>query len=144
MSFNAPPQLMANGNIYPSRFVQVDTTAANKCVQATANSKIIGVVQAGTNYPPLNDPAVTVSGYAATAGQTVELFGIGQVCLIEAGDVITPADFLKSDSVGRGVPILTTGTTLQRYGAIALEAATAAGQFIRCYVILGSERPALT
>jgi hypothetical protein len=141
MSFGAPPQLQANGNIYPSRFVQIDTTAPNKCKQAAANSKIIGVSQVGTNYPPLSD--LTVSAYAAAAGQNVELFGIGQVCHIEAGDVVTAGDYLKSDSVGRGVPILTTGTTLQRYGAIALEAATAAGQMIRCYVFFGSERPAL-
>lgn len=142
MAFNAPPQLMANGNIYPCRFVTVDTSAANKAVQATANSKILGVSQVGTNYPPLSD--VSVAGYAAVAGQLFELHGPGQVCSVESGDAISVGDYLKADNNGKAVPILTIGTTLQRYGAVALEPATDAGQKIRCYVLIGSERPALT
>ncbi len=141
MSVFAPPQLQANGNIYPCRFVKVDTSDNAKCIQATANSKIIGVSQVGTNYPPLSD--VSVSGYAAIAGQLVEFHGPGQVCLVEAGDVIAAGDYLKSDDNAKAIPIATTGTTLQRYGAQALEAATAAGQMIRVFVLLGSERPAI-
>lgn len=141
--FLAPPQLQANGNIYPSRFVTVDPSSNAKVIQATANSKVLGVSQVGTNYPPLNDSAVTVAGYAAVAGQIVEFHGPGQVCHVEAGDTFAAGDYLKADADGKAVPILTTGTTLQRFGAIALDAATAVGQLIRCYVAIGSERPAI-
>ncbi|WP_321377108.1 capsid cement protein [Trichococcus shcherbakoviae] len=139
----APPQLQANGNIYPSRFVMVDPSDNAKCIQATANAKVIGVSQVGTNYPPITDSSITVAGYAAIDGQNVELHTLGQVCHVEAGDVFAAGDYLKSDGDGKAIKIATTGTTLQRYGAQALEAATAAGQKIRCYIMPGSERPAI-
>lgn len=140
---HAPPQLQAGGNIYPARFIKADPSNEGKCIQATANSKSLGVSQVGTNYPPLNDPAVTVSGYAATEGQTIEFHAIGQVCLVEAGAAINPGDDLKPDADGKAVPIASSGTTLQRIGARAIGKATEAGHFIRCFVMPGSERPAI-
>jgi hypothetical protein len=142
---NTHAALMANGNIYPFRFLKMDTTASTnfKVLQATANSKIRGISQVGTNYPPIVDPAITVSGYAATAGQPVQIHGPGDVCLVEAGAPIAVDDYLKSDNDGKAVPIATAGTTLQRYGARALEAAAAAGEKIHVQVEFGSERPAV-
>jgi len=133
--------LTARGNIYPSRFVRLDTSTEFGAVQAGDNTEIIGVAQAGTNLP---DMTGWVSGtYAAQAGQQVQVAGPDSVCLVEAGATITPGQFLKSDSVGRAVPIATTGTTIQNYGAIALQGGSA-GDKIKVLVVIGKVRPALT
>ncbi len=140
---NTPPNLMANGNIYPCRFVKLDTSADFKVIQATANSDILGVSQEGSNYPPLSD--LSVSAYAAQAGQNIRLFGDGDVCLVTAGGVITRGDKLKSDANGKAVSIATTGTTLQKYGGIALQSAAAEDEKILIQVLaMRSERPAIT
>ena len=135
-----PPHLMANGDINPCRFVKLDTSGDHYGVQATANSQIIGVSMEGTNYPPLSD--VTVSTLAASQGQYFKLFGDGEACLLEAGAAVSMGDRLKSDSVGRGVAIATTGTTNQNMGAVAMAAAAAAGEKIPVQVlVLRSIRP---
>ena len=135
-----PPNLIAGGTIRPSRFVRIDATAAKTCREGSATCQVIGISQTGTNYPPLSDIYSTTN--AATNGQYVQLFGDGDVCLLEAGDSITTGDRLKSDSVGSGVTILTTGTTNQNVGAVALEDASAAGELILVQVAtLRSVRP---
>ncbi len=136
---NTPPTLMAAGDILPSRFVKL--TGDHKAQQAGDNDVVIGVAQEGGNRPPLSDLVTTVK--AAESGQTFQLYGDGDVCLVEAGAAIQPGDRLKSDANGRAVPIATTGTTIQNIGAIALEAASAAGELVRCQVKIYSERPAL-
>jgi hypothetical protein len=135
-------QMLANGTINPSRFVMVDTSDDNKVIQATTNAKCLGIATEGSNYPPLDD--IVSTNYAAIAGQELRVYEPGEICLIETGDVVTAGDYLKADSDGKAVPILTTGTTLQRYGAQAMQAATVAGQKILALILIGSERPALT
>jgi hypothetical protein len=52
---------------------------------------------------------------------------------------------LGADANGRAVAIATTGTTIQNYGAVALQASTAAGQKVLCLVLpLQKVRPALS
>lgn len=139
---NTPPHLMANGNIAPSRFVTLDTSADVKGIQATANAQIIGAAMAGSNYPPLSDLVTTT--YAAQAGQYFQMYSDGDVCLVEAGAAITRGARLKSDSVGRAVTIASTGTTIQHFGAVAIQSAAGAGELILVLMqTLRSERPAL-
>ena len=133
--------LVARGNILPSRFVQLDSSTECGCVQAGANADIIGVAQSGTNLPQVT--GFVNAQYAATNGQQVMVAGLGSICLVEAGDRITPGQYLKSDANGRAVPIDTTATTIQNYGAIALQGASGAGEKIRVQVIIGKVRPAL-
>lgn len=139
----ASPHLIAAGNIYPSRFVKIDTTAgaSHKGLQADANAKTIGISHPGTYLAPLSDYAP--AGYHAIAGLPIGLFGDTDVCLLEAGDTIVQGDRLKSDANGKGVPIATSGTTIQQVGAVALESG-AAGELIRVQVVRYSERPALS
>jgi len=141
---NPAVQLIAGGTIYPSRFITPDTSDDHEAIQATANAIIIGVSGQGTNYPPI-DEIITDPQPHATIGQHVEVISDGDICILEAGSAITMANpRLKADSVGRAVPIETTGTTIQNYGAIALEAASAAGEKIRVLVTTCREtRPAL-
>jgi len=131
----------ASGNISPSRFVTV--SGEQTVAQAGDNQEILGVAQEGSNKAPLQDYVSTV--YAAETGQQLEVYGPGELCLVEAGGNITAGNLLKSDSQGRAAPVATTGTTIQNYGAVALQSATAAGQKILCLVLpLQKVRPALT
>lgn len=134
--------LVARENILPSRFVRLDSNSECGCLQAGDNTDIIGVAQAGANRPQIT--GWVDAQYAAQAGQQVQVAGLGSVCLVEAGAQITPGQYLKSDSQGRAAPIATTGTTIQNYGAVALQGASGAGEKLRVQVLLGKVRPALT
>lgn len=134
-------QLTARGNISPFRFVSVDTASENGCVQAGDNTEIIGIAQGGTNKPQVT--GLVDAQYAAEAGQPVRVSGDGSVAMLEVGATVTPGQYLKSDSQGRGVPIATTGTVIQNYGAVALQGGSA-GSIIRVMVLIGKVRPALT
>ncbi len=134
-------QLVARGNIAPFRFVRVDTTTENGCVQAGDNTDVIGVAQGGTNKPEVS--GMITSQYAAENGQPVRVAGVGSITLLEVGGTVTPGQYLKSDSQGRGVPVATTGTVIQNYGAIALQGGST-GSIIRVMVLIGKVRPALS
>lgn len=120
---------VANGNITPSRFVKVDTSAEGRVIQCTATTDFpIGVSQAGTRrapYSSLND------GFAAIAGEGVRVFQLGEVCPIEAGAAITRGDRLSPDTSGRGI---TAGAAVKS-GGIALESASGAGVLIDMIVL---------
>jgi len=133
--------LRASGDIRPSRFVRV--SGPGQVAEAGDNNEIIGVAHEGTQVAPLADLVSTA--YAARTGQQVLIYSTGETCLVEAGGTISAGNLLKSDSQGRAVPIATSGTTIQNYGAVALDSATAAGQKIRVFVIpFGKVRPALS
>jgi hypothetical protein len=133
---------VAGGTIRPSRFVIGDSSNDNRVLESGANGEqLVGVSQPGSNTVPLSDLVSTTN--AATVGQPVKVYGLGDFCLIEAGAAVTRFSLLKSDSVGRGVDIATSGTTQQFYGALALEDASAAGELIRCQIIIGDTYPAL-
>lgn len=133
------PQLVANGNISPCRFVKIDTTAGadNYGVQAGANDITIGISGQGSDQAPLSDLVSTV--YHAQAGELIRLHPNTDVCLLEIGAAVTQGQRLKSDSSGRGVPGATSGATLQQYGAVALESSSNVGAKIRVQVEQYSE-----
>ncbi len=134
-------QLTARGNILPFRFVRVDASSENGCLQAADNTDIIGVAQSGANKPEIS--GMVSAQYAAESGQPVRVQGIGSIAMVECGGNVTPGQYLKSDSQGRAVGVATTGTTIQNYGAVALQGGTA-GSIVRAMVIIGKVRPALT
>lgn len=132
----------AADNTMPSRFVSLVSGGTNSAAESSDNAEIIGVSQEGTR----SFPQQSVMGeLAATTDETFACYSVGEVCLVVAGAAFNVGTLLKSDSDGRAVPIATTGTTIQNYGAVALEQATAAGQKIRCLVVpFGKVRPALS
>lgn len=136
-----PPRLVAGGDVYPSRFVKMSTTADDQGLQATANDQLIGVSYEGGKFSPLSD--LVSSNPHAESGDPIGLYGDGEQCLLELGGSVTRGGRLKADADGKGVAIATTGTTIQQFGAIALESGSS-GEKIRVFVLLGSERPALT
>lgn len=139
---NTPANLMAGGTIRTSRFVKFNVSDDFQVLEADANARIFGISQDGTNYPPLDD--LSVSANAAIDGQFIQLFGEGDTCLLELGDTAVRGDRLKSKADGTGEPIASSGTTIQQYGAVALQSGVV-GELIRVQAFCErSIRPALT
>lgn len=134
---NVSPQLIAGGDIRPSRFVKVSGVADNTALEADANEVIIGISQAGTR----DAPGLTgTSANAAVAGDPVQIFGLGDVCLLTIGSGgCTSGDRLKSDADGKGIPIAGTGGN-QNVGAIALETC-GENELCRVQIVISSMDP---
>lgn len=134
------PSFTAEGDIRPSRFVKIGA-ADFACLEADANNETLGIAHEGTEEAPI--PSVSTN-LAASSGGQLRVYGEGEECLLELGSGgATLGGKLKSDADGKGVDIATTGTTIQYYGAVALEAGSA-GDLIRVIVQRGSVRPALS
>lgn len=129
MARNQAPNFRAGGNINPSSFVKVDTSADNQCLQAGAGEHAIAISQAGTK----DAPGITgATAYAAQSGDNIEVFGQGELCNLLAGTGgFVRGDFLKSDANGAGVTTTSSGDFV---GAYALESA-AAGTLGRVQVL---------
>ncbi len=97
------------------RFVMLD--AAGNVVQATTSARIIGVLQ---NRPNVGEPCTIIF-----CGES----------LLESGGAFSVGAWLRSDGTGRA---LATTTATDIVGAIALEAAGAAGEYVRVLVITPS------
>lgn len=140
---NQAPQLIAGGDIYPSRFVMVSTAADNTALGCTAGSAPIGISQVGTKTPitnPLGQLGGSSSVFpdkAAESGDTINIFGLGDICLLECGGTVTRGDLLEASgtttNVGQGV----TSGPGRPFGAVALESGTL-GQLIRVQIVLAS------
>lgn len=137
---NQSPLLIAGGNITTHSFVKLSTAADHTALQADANEQVIGISQVGTVDPP----GVTGSGtYAAIAGGHLQIFGLGDICLLRLGSGgCTRGDNLKSDSSGNGVTAATTGTTVQNIGAVALESGSES-ELVQVQIQILKTRPAL-
>ena len=114
----------AAGTVNPSRFVKVASAGLDSQVlQAGAgDSYLLGVSQEWTQDAPI--PSET-TGDAAASGEQVAVYGIGDVCLLQAGaGGFAMQNYLKSDADGKGIAA-TLGTDF--IGAIALETVAANG-----------------
>lgn len=126
-----PQSRIANGDIYPMRFVKLDTTADGKVLQCGAGDKPIGISQKGTR----RSPYVDTSGKAAAAGEPVMLYDETEEPAIQLGGTVTPDNRLKSDANGKGIATTSDGDV---YGAISL-AAGVLDQFIPVKVTVGEK-----
>lgn len=114
----------ANGTIAPAVFVKLDTTADNAVIAAAANTDFtVGISQIGQKRAPgLPGSSTTI---AAEAGDFIQLFGVGDVCLLTIGSGgCTAGDMLTSDGSGNGV----TASSAQIVGARALQTVAASAQ----------------
>lgn len=120
------PAFIAGGDIFPARFVRITGEfAVSQCSASTQS--IIGVSQEGTFSPPNLATLLggTESGLAASAGQTLKVFGLGDVCMIEAGTGgITAGTKVKSDANGKAINIGTAAGTFN-VGGTALQTVNA-------------------
>lgn len=137
---NTVPGFVAGGNVNPSRFVNLNSTADHTVTQAGDNVFVFGIAHEGTKDVPIPG----ASTLAAEAGDPIKIYGEGEGdVLLELGGTVSPGNRLKSDANGKGVAIALTGvssTDVQHYGAIALEDGVF-GDKIRVFVTLGSHRP---
>lgn len=131
-----PLSLVASATVNPSRFCKI--SGARTTAQAGANERIIGISGVGTRSPTDSNPTAH-----AVATEAVMLHRVGAEALLDIGGNIAAGDRLKADANGKGVTMASTGTTIQHYGAIALESG-ADGDRIRVAIVIGSERPALS
>lgn len=116
----------SGGDIRPSRFVNVDTSADNQVLEADAGEKILGVSKEGSRNP---GGLASDDGFAAIAGEDLHVYTVGDVCWIECGGSVTRGDDLKSDADGAGV----TAGAGEESGGQALESGTS-GALVRFLV----------
>ncbi len=88
------PNFTASGDIERSRFVA--PSGSHTVAQAGVGSVPIGVSQRGTRDTPLPG----ASTLAAIAGSPVGVYGLGEMCHLEAGAAVAVNAFVKPDSVG--------------------------------------------
>jgi hypothetical protein len=94
----------------------MDSTVDHGGLQATTNAKIIGILHDGGRVPPIPGTG-TVLG--AALGDSLRLYGNGDICLLTYGGTIKAGDYLNSDTNGKGTAIASTG--VKHIGAIALQ-----------------------
>lgn len=115
------PALRAGDKIAPSTFVVMSDAADFTVLQGKTASTghIIGISQDGSKLTPL--PGFDTS-YAAEAGDPVQIYGMGDVCLLAVGTAadIKAGELLGPDAAGAGIK----SATGKAVGAIALESAT--------------------
>jgi hypothetical protein len=122
---------VANGNIAPSRFVTLDSTAAGRVVQATTGDLPFGISQPQTRRIALSG---TDDGYAAIADENINVYGPGDPgVLLELGGTVSHGDLLKPTTGGKGI---TASSDHDKYGARALASGTS-GQLIPVEVLIG-------
>jgi len=99
---NTSPNYLANGNIFPSTIVMMDTsvTTGNNVIQATANGRGVGVAQAGSRTAPTPD---VTTPWAAIQGDPITVFGDGDECLVLLGGAVAVGDLVVASGPVSGL-----------------------------------------
>lgn len=118
---------IADGNIYPCRFVENVAGSEGHYTQAGAGEKTRGISQEGTRRIDYIDS----NGYAAIATEPFMYYGPGARCLLEIVATVALGDRLKSDADGKGTPV---AADREEYGAIADQTGVS-GQRIWVFVV---------
>src|SRR5215471_8471641 len=93
-----PVSFVASGDIFPCRFVKMDT-ADGKVLQCVAGDVPIGISQEGTRRSPYVDS----SGKAAAAGEPLAVYTLGERALLECAATMLPGVRVKPDASGKGI-----------------------------------------
>lgn len=117
MSAPGSTSLRATGNIYPSRFVKLDTSADSSVAQCGNDGKAFGISAEFKKGAPITNAVA----YAAESGDDLAVYTEGEICLLEYGGTVTRGDYLRSDANGKGVAIDTLYNHPQIIGAEALQ-----------------------
>lgn len=142
MAVHSDLSLKATGNVTPSSFIKIDTTSDGDCALAGANEQTIGVSHDYTR----NAPGTSADdGYIAISGETVPIYGPGQIALVKTGTGgVTRGGWVKSDAAGLAVAVATTGTTIQNVAGVALQSVAAGGLALVRVTECFPYRPALS
>jgi hypothetical protein len=129
----ATPNFVAGGDISASHLVVIGA-ADHTVIQATGvAAEFVGVAQEGSRRGPRSDDSAD-DRLAAKSGESLQVFGDGEECLLVMDTTCSAGDYLTSSGDGQGTPVLFTETGVVHYAGIALEACTVAGQKIRFLV----------
>lgn len=133
MSMRDGYKFVAGGNITPSRFVAQNTSYDSTVDNASvAGQRCLGVSQVGTRKAPGTGAD---DGYAAIAGEPVQVFLPGDVAPIMCGSGgVTRGQLIKTDANGKAVAASITGQSLQWVHAQALESG-ADGEIVNFLVL---------
>jgi hypothetical protein len=159
---NQAPQVVANGDVYPCRFLSIDPSApavGGTYVNPGSDCQVVHTpgptaMPIAISGPPGKFPATNPFGQlgatltagatgrpdvAAQAGEEVEVFGLGDICWLQVAAPVVPGNLLgptgATAGAGRGVSV--SGATAGYYhGAIALEAG-GTDQLVRVQIVIG-------
>lgn len=129
----SPIDMTASATVEPGRFVIV--SGAGTVAHAGANGDAIGISQESARR--FDDAS------HADAGESVAIHSIvGSKAFLDLGGTVAAGGEIKSDASGQGVAAATTGTTIQKVRAKALEAGVD-GDRIAVEIVHYDVRPAL-
>lgn len=140
---NNVPGMIAGGDIYPSRFVMVNTAADRSVVGCTAGYRPFAISSAKGKWAITNPQGLlggsssTTPDKAAESGDNIELFGLGDLCLLECGGTVAAGDLLEAAGTTTGIGRGITSSATRNFGAIALAAGTV-GKLIPVYITAGA------
>lgn len=119
---------VAAGNIIPSRFVKLVSGQTGFVAQAGSGDAPFGVSVQGTRNPSYSG---LQDGFAAVTGENIRVYLANEECMIEVDAAYNPGTLLKPSTSGIATQATADGDI---YGAILLDAATAANQLVKCRV----------
>lgn len=121
------PSYVASEDIGVSLFVNIKANTDHQVEVCDAGDIAIGV----SDYAPQDAvlPGASV-GPAATSGNPVRVFGLGETCEVLAGASIQAGAYLKPDADGKAV----TCSSTDAYSAIARAGAGAANQLVKVII----------
>lgn len=132
MAYGEGYSFVANGDIYPARFVIQDRSSDGRVIASNSTTIVpIGISGIGTNAVPYG---ALDTGLAASQNQTLRIHGNGEMRVKLTLDAnCSYGDFLGPVNGGNGTPVTANASV---YGAVALEDGTT-GQMVECEVRLG-------
>ncbi len=130
------PNLTAQGNVRPSRWIKSHATIFQGGIEATDCTEVagflLGISEAWTRYAP---GSLADDGYIAIAGEALSFRGPGQIALLELGVAVTaPNVLVTTHTDGTGKPLAPVAATVTQYGAFPLRAG-GIGEKIPVYIL---------
>ena len=123
------PSFTASADIPISVFVKITSGTDHNAQACVAGDTAIGVSDYCPQDPVLPGGSV---GPAATAGNPIRIFTLGETCEVLAGGTITAGQFLKPDANGKAVAC----SASDKFSAIA-RAGASANQLCKVLVEIG-------
>lgn len=133
------PAFKAAGTIQPCRIVSLSDNATQDFTVEETATTALELLEIGISGESGKDGRHDVNNTAhAEAGDTVQVFGVGEVCLLEMAATCSRGQRLKANTStdGKGIPVAASGK--ESYVAIALQDCTHSSQKIRVQVVLGN------
>jgi len=97
-----PVSYVANGDIFPSRFVKMDPALDGRVIQCVAGDLPIGISQEGTRRSPYVDG----TGRAAAVNEPVGVYTLGERALLYINGTVAPNQRVKPDANGEGIAVV--------------------------------------